>query len=239
MTPPIQRFRQCLFSWCYICYSTRPSSPQARERLVAWRRRSFPSRKEFLPCWEEMNGNETYSCIILIFMWCVFAVFFEMFFHQLLGFLQCHTSSVPKNEKRSFPEKPTGLNPLIHGQGPITGHIETSGPTAPKHHSTGEPSRDQGLTNDSQDPHDGSLHAKHRYMQPRKISPKVNLEEGSQLKDNLPVYKIWQIYRHLYIYISTYTHKQLFAKCLNYKIYASTHDFFPAKPDIWDTFLPN
>lgn len=173
ITPPIQRFTQCLFSWCYICYSTRPSSPQARERLVAWRRRSFPSRKEFLPCWEEMNGNETYSCIILIFMWCIFAVFFEIFFHQLLGFLQCHTSSVPKNEKRSFPEKPTGLNPLIHGQGPITGHVETSGPTAPKHHSTGEPSRDQGLTNDSRDPHDGSLHAKHRYMQPRKISPKV------------------------------------------------------------------
>lgn len=30
----------------------------------------------------------------------------------------------------------------------------------------------------------------------------------------------------MYIYISTYTHKQLFAKCLNYKIYASTHPFF-------------
>ena len=140
----------------------------------------------------------------------IFAVFFRNVLPPIVGFPSVPHFQCPQKttKKRSFPEKPTCLNPLIHGQGPITGHIETSGPTAP-------PSRwpKDSRTRDSGIPTTDLFMQSIDICSLGKFHPKVNLEEGSQLKGNLPVYKIWciYIYRHttyMYIYIYSHVHTQ-------------------------------
>ena len=92
---------------------------------MAWRRRSFPSGIELLPCWEPMRR------MFMTFSMYVWNFASRTFGDSCHGFEVPDLSYVPKrlgaSSSPTINHQPGGLNPLIHGQGPITGHIETLG----------------------------------------------------------------------------------------------------------------